>query len=385
MCNPVTEIGKFIGTEVDTPPVPSYESQMRDAITAQENVMPQLFAAEQYWQPKWDQLALERANRYLGTEDQPGMLDTYATLGQRMGTIESDMASAQRGRDIGDVRTLGPQAYEAMRGYNPQQTALMDALNQQALQQTQLGGRMTPDQQAMIQNSVMGRRSSQGWGYNPGDMAEAVRQASGYGDQLAQARMAQGQRQAGMNQNIYGDPFLQILGRPGQAFSAIPGASVMAQQGMQGAGNQFMQPESQMAFDIWNTGYQGQLGANIAGANNRAAITGAALGATGSMGGGMMQGAGAAGGLGAFFCWVARSTFGADDIRWLQFRRWLLTCSPRWFQALYFWAGPTVSAWLDRKGPVARRVRPWIKRWMQARIDSMTLNHQPSTLIQHNA
>jgi hypothetical protein len=222
---------------------------------------------------------------------------------------------------------------------------------------------MTPDQQRMIQNSVMGQRSAQGWGYNPGDMAEAMRQATGYSDQLQQSRMRQAQLQAGQNQAVYGDPFMQILGRQGTAFGALPGTAAGMMQAQQGAGPTLFQPESQMAFDIWNTGYQGELGSNIAGSNNRAALFGAGINAFGQMAG---AGMGA-----AAMCWVARSTFGAHDVRWLQFRRWLLNHGPRWFQALYFWAGPTVSAWLDKKGPVARRVRPWIKRWMQARIDGM--------------
>jgi hypothetical protein len=364
--NPITGFGMF---EPDAPEVPSYQQQLQTALGAQQGIMPQLYAAEAYWQPKWDELSQQRMNRYLGTEGQPGMLDTYAQVGSRMGQIESDVASAQRARDIGDVGALSPQAYAAMRGFNPQQTELMDALNAQARQQLQLGGAMSPDQQRMFQNSVMGQRSAAGWGYNPGDMAEAVRQATGYSDQLQQSRMRQAQLQAGQNQAIYGDPFMQILGRQGQAFSSIPGTTVMGQQAQQNTGPSLFQPESQMGFDIWNTGYQGELGANIAGANNNAALFGALLGAGGSVGGAAM-------------CWVAREIYGPTDIRWLQFRRYVCMYAPGWFFRLYRDHGQRFASWLRKNGRIQRVCRPYIRKYMDRKIREMQggSNHQPSTI-----
>ena len=355
--------GAVGGNKAKAPDTPTYQKQMEEALEAQEAVMPRAYALEQYWQPKWDELNLERMNRYLGTDGQPGMLDTYAAMGSRLGTISSDIDSAQRARDIGDVSALGPQAYEAMRGWNPQQTELMDELNRQALEQAELGGRMTPDQMRMIQNSVMGQRSNMGWGYNPGDMAQAAMQARGYSDQLQQSRMRQAQLQAGQNQSVYGDPFLQILGRQGQTFSALPQGMASAGQGMQSSGPSVFNPESQMAYDLWNTGYQGRLGASIANANNQTAMVGAALGAVGQMGG---AGIGA-----AAMCWVAREIYGETDARWLRFRRWVCLASPGWFYRLYRDHGQQFAGWLRRGGWLQRRLRPIIRRWMDGRIRSV--------------
>jgi hypothetical protein len=353
--NPITGFGMF---EPDVPDVPSYGKQMESALGAQIKLMPALYEAERTWGPKFTDLAIQNMNRYLGSDGQPGLLDTYGRVGQRMGEIESDIASAQRGRDIGDVRNLGPEALAAMRGWNPQQTELMDALNAQALEQVELGGRMTPDQMRMIQNSVMGQRSNMGWGYNPGDMAQAAMSARGYSDQLQQARMRQAQLQAGQNQNIYGDPFMQVLGRQGQAYGSMGGATMAGAQGSQNVGPNLFSPESQMQYDIWNTGFQGQLGANIAGSNNNAALFGALLGAGGQMGG-------------AGICFVARAIYGDANPKWLEFAYWLKTRAPHWFYCFYRDYGPGIGAWLRRKSWVAQRLRPWIKRWMDGRINTV--------------
>ncbi|CAO3451877.1 hypothetical protein [Azospirillum argentinense] len=45
-------------------------------------------------------------------------------------------------------------------------------------------------------------------------------------------------------------------------------------------------------------------------------------------------------GVGAFgsmfgMCWVAREVYGVDSPKWMQFRGWMLTKSPRWFYKLY--------------------------------------------------
>ncbi len=65
-------------------------------------------------------------------------------------------------------------------------------------------------------------------------------------------------------------------------------------------------------------------------------------------------------------CWVARAAFGANDIRWLIFRGWLLDDAPAWFRALYLRHGAAVGAWLTgRDGArhvVRRLMAPAIRR-----------------------
>lgn len=370
MCDAISILNPLTGVvdpelEVDAPPVPSYDTQMSEALRAQIGLMPELVQAEQQYGPQFTDLALQNQQRYLlGTQQQPGMLGIYSQAMPEMLALQSQA----RAGDIADVNTLGPQALQASRGFNPQQTALMDALNQQALQQVQLGGQMSPDQQRMIRNSVLGQASNQGWGYNPGDLAEAARQASGYSDQLQQQRMLQGGAMAGINQSIWGDPYTQILGRTGQSLGTLGAFGQQSAGATSNLGPSLFQPESQMQFDIWNTGYTGKLGAEIASAQNKAQFWGDALGAMGSMFGGM----------GA--CYIAREIYGLRDQRWLKFRHWLYTQAPDWFRHWYERNGQAVAAWLKARGPLARCARPLIKRWMDARIRGRAANPQPSTI-----
>jgi len=67
-------------------------------------------------------------------------------------------------------------------------------------------------------------------------------------------------------------------------------------------------------------------------------------------------------------CWVARAVYGAHNPRWLVFRFWLLQRAPAWFRWLYLRYGARVAAWLGDKP----RVKAVVRRWMEARIASLT-------------
>lgn len=185
------------------------------------------------------------------TEGQRGLLDLYQKdIQPALSDIEAQTNARQRAADIADVTALGPAAYEAARGFNPQQTALMDALNARAQQELALGGQMTPDQRRAIENQVLGQRSAAGWGYNPGDLAQAGMRATGVSDTLKANRQGFASQTAGLNQSVYGDPFLQVLGRSGQAFGAMGG--IMNQAAGNATGDLF-NPESSYAGNLANS------------------------------------------------------------------------------------------------------------------------------------
>jgi hypothetical protein len=69
----------------------------------------------------------------------------------------------------------------------------------------------------------------------------------------------------------------------------------------------------------------------------------------------------------SLWCWVAREVFGEDDLRWKQFRHWVLFYAPPWFRRMYGQHGRAFALWIHDK--------PWLKsviRWfMISRINSM--------------
>ena len=108
--------------------------------------------------------------------------------------------------------------------------------------------------------------------------------------------------------------------------------------------------------DLFNTNLNSTAAANIAGANNTAALYGA-----------LIEGAGGIAGAAIMACWVAREVFGAADPRWMLFRKWLLTDAPPWFRAIYIGWGERFAGWLKGKD----RIKSWIRRWMERRIRNM--------------
>ena len=109
----------------------------------------------------------------------------------------------------------------------------------------------------------------------------------------------------GQRQALTGDPYLQLMGRPGQSFSAAGGVTGMAQGQAAGIGNRvygmetpYMQnlfagnQQAQLAQNLQTQQLQGQ--ANMASMQAKQALTGGILGGIGSLAGGMLSGAGQA-------------------------------------------------------------------------------------------
>ena len=72
---------------------------------------------------------------------------------------------------------------------------------------------------------------------------------------------------------------------------------------------------------------------------------------------------------GGFQCWVAREVYGASNPKWLLFRHWLTTQSPRWFHNLYLRHGPAWAAWLHNK-PIAKAIVRWMMDRAISSLDS---------------
>ena len=84
----------------------------------------------------------------------------------------------------------------------------------------------------------------------------------------------------------------------------------------------------------------------------------------GAIGGGLFQGAGAAKGFGALFCWVAREVYGPMNPQWMHFRDWMFAESPRWFFNLYRRFGERFANWISDKP----HIKAIIRKWMDSKI-----------------
>ena len=158
------------------------------------------------------------------------------------------------------------------------------------------------------------------------------------------------------------DPFQALLGRGGGG-SLQAGQSVFGQAGYGlNSGPQYLNPEAGLGYISNMAANQANMyAANVAGDASR---TAGIFGGLGSLGGGLLMGAGAAGGFGSLFCWVAREVYGPTNPAWMQFREWMFTESPQWFFELYRKYGERFASWISDKP----RLKGIIRKWMDSKI-----------------
>lgn len=266
----------------DTPPPRNYGQESADTLAAQVRLAPDQAAAYSANRPAYTAADLTALNQsLLGTGGQKGLLDLYR---QNVAPAMADAQNAQQGAQVAgqqDILTrYGPGYLQAMQGINPQQTALRNQLYGQAAEQLGAGG-VSPFEQRQYQQAARAGQSARGLGAGLGDAAAEA----AYVAQMQNQRRQENQRFAtgvvGLDQQLYGDPFQALLGRPSGAGAA--GQQLLGGAQQQGGQSAWMRslfdPNNAYASDVYNTNYNAQAAANIAGANNTAAVVGAGLGA----------------------------------------------------------------------------------------------------------
>jgi len=289
------------------------------------------------------------------------------------------LASQQRESDIADVEKFGTRATEAIREQGDIRGALSDLSTYQNRNLAQTGTARQMLMGEAIRNIGQGlsareqrdiEQASRQAGAATGrmrDLGRVVGEATAVTEgnrqrrqqNLAQAQsilgsemgmkgqeMAMGLQRLGAEQSTAADPMMAILGRPSSAAPAAGGLAQMGMQTQQQSGPQFFNPESGLGY-IQNA------------ATNQANIAAAQAGAQGSMMSGLFQGLGTIGGA-ALGCWVAREVYGSDNPRWLQFRAWMLTDSPKWLLNLYIKHGERFANWISNKPTIKSMIRYWM-------------------------
>ena len=290
-----------------------------------------------------------------GKDGQPGLLELYEK-DIMPGLSRADAAGnrVSREADIADVEQLGQRATEAFRSANPEQAALLDRLNQQAMSELDAGASLPPALAREIEQQIRGSQAARGMGYGMADVGQEALIKGLQAEQLQRRRQQFAQNVVGMNAATATDPFLAILGRPGVQVGQAAG---IAGQGQGFNPGSVFNPESAYAGSLYANNYNAKLNANIASANAMSgAMSGIAQG-IGSAAGGIFQGK----------CWVAREVYGAGNPMWLLFRHWLTEESPRWFHDLYVKHGERFAEWLTQNS----WLKPFIRKWMDSRIRTL--------------
>lgn len=346
-----------MGKSVDAPENRDYAKEMRETLQAQIDLAPELFAAEsnpEYGRGANAMLDLEVMRDVLmGKDGQMGLLQMYEE--QTMPSLARADAETRRISQEADIRSLeelGPRATEAAKAASPQQQALIDEMNSQALEELQAGADLSPALRRESQQAIRSAQADRGFGFGVGDVSSEALFTGLQAENLQRRRQQFAKDTIGVNAATTADPFMAILGRPGVSPNA--GISI-GSQGQSMNPGQVFNPESAYAGSLYQNNFNAQNNAAIASAEANAAVTGAAIGAAGSMGA-------------AKICWVAREVYGSDNPRWELFRSWMTSKAPKWFFNLYQAHGEAFASWLSNNPSL----KPLIRMWMDSRIESLT-------------
>lgn len=335
---------------VEAPPPRDYGQETADTLQAQVDLAPALLNAEQGSRPGYTSLDLQDMNHMLtGQRTERSLLDLYENeLQPSLSRLEASDRDSRIAGEMGVMKRYAGGVTDTLREATGNK-ALLDELNSQALTELQSGASLDPSLRREIQQSIRGGQAARGMGYGMRDLADEATMTALQAEQLRRNRQGFAQSMVGMNQATGGDPFMAILGRPSQVFGATQNVGNTAFGMSQSMGPKLFNPESQYSADIYNQNYQGQLAARTATASNKSAITGAAIGAIGSVAGGAFK-----------LCWVAREVYGEDNPRWTRFREWILTQAAPDFREWYIANGEAVAKWLRGKTEIKNKIRQWM-------------------------
>jgi hypothetical protein len=274
-----------------------------------------------------------------------GYKGLMADAARQSGMLEREMLGLQRKDDVSALEEFAPQVVEAYRDADPYSTGLADKQTAMADDLYQRSQGLNQEQQRMVDQQALQMSQSSG---RIGDESSAAGQILGRENYLSNLRgeaAGMGQQAFGMNRQIAGDIGSTILGRPSSAIG-------LGQQGIGQATNLAAQPVGPQLFDP-NVGInmamqnqQNQMNASIAGAANKTARFGATMGAIGGL------------------CWVAREVYGEQNPKWKQFRDWLTSDAPKWFNNLYTKYGERFAGFISDKP----RIKSIIRKWMDTKI-----------------
>ena len=212
----------------------------------------------------------------------PGFLNLLSQATPSLSATTGAATTAQVANQIADVGSMGPGATQALEAANPANAQLLDAMNQDTLQQLRMGNQLTPAMANQIQQSARAAQAARGLGTGTGDAGLEAWYMGQAGNQMQQQRFAQGQTMAQTNAGVTA-PFLNMLGATPLAIPLLGAATGTATGAAGSAGPTLFNPQNQFAQNAFDTQLNASTSAYNAQQNNAAATTGAGVGLAGSL------------------------------------------------------------------------------------------------------
>lgn len=155
-------------------------------------------------------------------EISPKVFDLATTNAERYGGLYRDEAEKTRAAELDAFSRYGPQYVEAIQSADPEANALRKQLF--AMSSENLGEGLDPSISREISQGSRAAWSSRGMLNAPASAVDELFTLGSRGKELEMANQASAMGLLGLNQQMVGDPFLAVTGRP-----ATPqGSNVMA-------------------------------------------------------------------------------------------------------------------------------------------------------------
>jgi hypothetical protein len=345
-------------TKIAAPTPRDYGDEMYQGLRAQSEAMSgtgrfadigSLADIESAQRPKWEAMELRTLGNMLGgVGGERGLMDIYSQdIVPTLSATEAGSDRYRRMQDIADVGSMGQSATTAFLEADPLKKQASDLLLGGAIDEYKLGATLDPSLRRESQQLYRQAATARGIAQSPFSAAEEAYWGGLQAQQLKQQRQSALSQLLGQRQSLVGDPFMQVLGRQGQAFGAAPGYGGMGQQMGQALGPRIFSPESQMQQDISMSNQQTAL-----------AVSQANQQASNAMKTGLMSMGGSI--LGGWACHVAREVYGAENPKWVEFFVWKETKGPRWFRALYNRYSEQAARFIRNRPGLKDIIRTWM-------------------------
>ena len=282
-------------------PVADYSKDIGKFVSAYGGALPQVLGFERQFRPEFQALNLQDISSFLGgTGGQKGLFG----LSRRASEEAGQQLSAAREAELGQMAGQAPLTRGVMEGLSPEQAAVVSGFASEAERARAAAQGVSPqERRAYEQQAREGFQAAGRLGSNLGIVSEAMGREDVMARKRAEAAAAGG-RAYEAAQGFYTQPGLALLSQQPLSYQTGQQMLGLGLGGMKQGTPGLINPD--VGLNLGAAERQNILQAQAANAQARASYSSGLFGGLGALGGGLMAGAGAAGGLGALFSFSDR-------------------------------------------------------------------------------
>jgi hypothetical protein len=341
---------------VQAPAAPNYQQSMRDILQAQIDLAPQIYAREAEYQPRYQALQDQ-----MQAQSAKSQLALYQQLQPSYSNLEEQYNAATQAAQTRALQQRAPayvQAFQQAQGTAGINQALQDYAQQKLAGLEANGTYLSPEEQRAVDQESRAAFAARGTALGGQSSLAEVLNRYNYRQAREQQLLQTGTALGGYFQQQSAPAMASFYQQPMYAGTAAGNTAQNAIMSQQQAGPQYFNPESPTGIGSIYGAYNSQMQYAAGMAQANAARSAGKNSMLGSIGGGLLMGAGLA------FCWVAREVYGETNPKWLSFRSWMLKDSPSWFFNAYVKYGKQIASFIKDKP----KLKWFIKLWMDTKI-----------------